>query len=201
MYSIRLLHKYRKFVFLACAVVSALKVEDMKVNLNNYTTFTTSHVVNFTSRHTLYPLLDVNNPMIDLPDLVRAERVEAGGKTLPRGIEANRTWFHWTVIVPSRQPLPVEIASRINEVAGSEIRAFGYPKGAFPQKFQKLTKKAQGVSFWHIDTKEGLALLLKVLKDFYEPDSQKSLYYRIFKPQKEIYVLGRMRKYIKQFKK
>lgn len=151
----------------------------MKISLMNYSTQMTNRGVNFkglnpsngiaarvaeTVRHTPFQNLG-DSAEKNYPAEVNVERVEAGLDKLSADVvKSDRRWYYWNV---NSKPLSMEIAAKLNEVAGGEIRAFGFAGGMDKKMLERWALDEKGVTSWHIDTKEGLKLLTQTLQNFF----------------------------------
>jgi hypothetical protein len=116
------------------------------------------------NEHTPFPTLG-DSAEKNYPDAVKAERHAVGLDKLSADVDSGRRWYYWSI--DTKKPLPVKIARKLNDVAGSEVRAFGFAGGMDNNMIKSWSKEARGVDSWHVDTKEGLQLLTDTLKDFY----------------------------------
>lgn len=80
---------------------------------------------------------------------IKEEVKETGLRTLPKFVECKRLWDCWSVKLPEEMELDSKIAIKLDKTDGEDIHAF----------------KVGEVNGWLVDTKEGLAKLVKVLNE------------------------------------
>lgn len=106
------------------------------------------------------------------------EAKEAGMHGFPF-VNAERHHSYWRVdLIPEVGVLPKEKALKLNRECGADVRAFYYAGGLNETKLNEWMQLRNGVNAWDVDTKEGLAALMKALKEHFAEVGQG------FRPQK-----------------
>ena len=67
-----------------------------------------------------------------------------------------RAWYYWVATAKDGSAIPYEIAIRINDKIGRELRVDGYSGGKIPDRY--------GVGSYHIDSQEALNVLADTIK-------------------------------------
>lgn len=75
-----------------------------------------------------------------------------------------RAWYYWVAKGPG---MPVEVAERLHESHGKEVRVDGHCGCPSPREWFK----GFGVGHYHVDTPEGLKALAEAILSVYDPDT------------------------------
>lgn len=70
------------------------------------------------------------------------------------GWKFRRAWYYW-VVSTERHPVPLALATKLNDQHGAYVRTDGYAGGKIPKG---------DVDSYHVDTPAGLKVLVEVLK-------------------------------------
>lgn len=73
-----------------------------------------------------------------------------------------RRWYYWTAKGPG---IPVEIAEKLHETHGQEVRVDGHCGAPHPREY----RKGFAIDLYHVDTQEGLNALADALRSIYDP--------------------------------
>lgn len=74
-----------------------------------------------------------------------------------------RRWYYWSAEGPG---LPVDVAERLHEAHGQQVRVDGHCGCPSPREWFK----GFGVGSYHIDSPEGLKALAEAILSVYDPD-------------------------------
>lgn len=93
-----------------------------------------------------------NDDPTDHPEVYRYFRGEIHGWTF------QRSWYYWSAGGP---PLPFKYAMPLHELIGDEVRVDGHC--GCPSPVEWYGKTGKGVTAYHIDTQEGLNILVATI--------------------------------------